>query len=35
MELRLMVLKEESVTYFNRAAGVTLSVKQIADLAAF
>ncbi|CAL9111453.1 unnamed protein product [Musa textilis] len=35
MELRLTVLKEEFAASFNRAAGSTLSVKQISDLAAF
>ncbi|CAL9047353.1 COP1-interacting protein 7-like isoform X1 [Musa acuminata AAA Group] len=35
MELRLTVLKEELAASFNRAAGATLSVKQISDLAAF
>ncbi|KAK1265473.1 hypothetical protein QJS04_geneDACA016949 [Acorus gramineus] len=35
MDLRLMVLKEELASAFNRAAGATCSVKQISDLAAF
>ncbi|WOK95892.1 muscle M-line assembly protein unc-89-like isoform X1 [Canna indica] len=35
VELRLLVLKEELAASFNRAAGATLSVKQILDIAKF
>lgn len=35
INLRLTVLKEELAVSFNRAAGTTLSTKQISDIEAF